>query len=340
MGYTLRPGPAAWSTRPLLNNQPSRVPRRGDCPAHATGRASDAVSHRPYLPWSLAVAGLVACAALLVAFRPVEEKPPLRFSGIPNQNTTELNEKYKPLAEHLSKELGVKVEYVPSVDYNASVDAFKNGDLQLCWFGGYTGVQAREAVKGAKAIACGKRDTAFKSYFIAHKDAGLSKSAEFPLAMQGKTFTFGSAQSTSGRLMPEYHIRKATKLSPKEFFGAEPNYSGSHDKTIELVAAKSFDFGVVDYTVYEKRVAEKKIDPNQVVIVWETPPYADYNFTAHPVLEERYGKGFTDKLQKALVAIADEKLLAAMDRKDGLIACDDKLFDELKKTAKEIGLLR
>ena len=298
------------------------------------------MSHRPLLPWILAGVGLVAAAFLLVAFRSVDEKPPLRFSGIPNQNTTELNEKYKPLAEHLSKELGVKVEYVPSVDYNASVDAFKNGDVQLCWFGGYTGVQAREAVKGAKAIACGKRDTAFKSYFIAHKDAGVGKSADFPMGMKGRTFTFGSAQSTSGRLMPESHIRKATKLSPREFFGAEPNYSGSHDKTIELVAARSFDFGVVDYTVYEKRVAEKKIDPNEVVVVWETPPYADYNFTAHPVLEERYGKGFTDKLQKALVAIADEKLLAAMDRKDGLITCDDKLFEELKKTAKEIGLLR
>lgn len=277
---------------------------------------------------------------LLCAFRPVEDKPVLRFSGIPNQNTTELNEKYKPLAEHLSKTLGIKVEYVPSADYNASVDGFKNGDLQLCWFGGFTGVQAREAVKGAHAIVCGKRDTAFKSYFVAHKDAGLAKGADFPLGMKGKTFTFGSAQSTSGRLMPEYYIRKHTKGSPKDFFGSEPNFSGSHDKTLELVAAKAFDFGVVDYTVYEKRVAEKKIDPATVVVVWETPTYADYNFTAHPVLEERYGKGFTEKLQKALVEISDEKLLAAMDRKDGLVACDDKLFDDLKKTAKEIGLVR
>ncbi len=266
--------------------------------------------------------------------------PVLRFSGIPNQNTTELNEKYKPLAEYLSQQLGVKCEYVPSADYNASVDGFKNGDLQLCWFGGYTGVQAREAVKGAQAIACGKRDTAFKSYIIAHKDTGLTKSADFPLAMKGKSFTFGSAQSTSGRLMPEYYIRKYTKLTPKEFFGTEPNFSGSHDKTIELVAAKAFEFGVVDYTVYDKRVAEKKVDPTQVVILWETPTYADYNFTAHPILEERYGKGFTEKLQKTLVGITDEKLLAALDRKDGLITCDTKQFDQLKQTARDIGLLR
>src|ERR1041385_4408545 len=88
-----------------------------------------------------------------------QEKPKvLRFSGIPNQNATDLAEKYKPLAKYLSEKLGVEVEYVPSADYNASVDGFKNGDLQLCWFGGFTGVQARAAVEGARAIACGPRD--------------------------------------------------------------------------------------------------------------------------------------------------------------------------------------
>ena len=70
----------------------------------------------------------------------------LRFTGIPNENTTELKAKYQPLADHLSKTLGVTVEYVPVADYAASVDAFKNGDILLCWFGGYTGLQARQAV--------------------------------------------------------------------------------------------------------------------------------------------------------------------------------------------------
>ena len=33
---------------------------------------------------------------------------------------------------------------------------------------------------------------------------GFEKSDEFPMALAGKSFTFGSAKSTSGRLMPEY----------------------------------------------------------------------------------------------------------------------------------------
>jgi phosphonate transport system substrate-binding protein len=40
-------------------------------------------------------------------------------------------------------------------------------------------------------------------------------------------------------------------------------------------------------------------------VIWKTPFYADYNFTAHPVLEQSYGEGFIDKLQKTLLAIDD-----------------------------------
>ena len=70
--------------------------------------------------------------------------PTLRFSAIPDQNTTETQEKLAPLVDHLSQVLGVDMEYVPSRDYQASVEMFKNGDVHLAWFGGLTGVQARD----------------------------------------------------------------------------------------------------------------------------------------------------------------------------------------------------
>ena len=57
------------------------------------------------------------------------------------------------------------------------------------------------------------------------------------MALKGKSFTFGSKGSTSGRLMPEHFIRVNTKMSPKESFGAEMNFSGAHDKTAQLVQA-------------------------------------------------------------------------------------------------------
>ncbi|MBK7643898.1 MAG: putative selenate ABC transporter substrate-binding protein [Planctomycetes bacterium] len=299
------------------------------------------------LPWlALSLSAFVflpAALAATVSLPLAGKEKVLRFSGIPNQNTTELAEKYRPLAEYLSKKLDVKVEYVPAADYNATVDAFKNGDLQLCWFGGLTGVQAREAVEGARAICCGPRDMKFKSYFIANKSMGLEKSEDFPMSFKGKKFTFGSAQSTSGRLMPEYFIRQHAKMSPKDFFGAEPSYSGSHDKTLELIATGAFECGVLDSTVYDKRVAEGKFDPDLVRVVWVSPEYADYNFTAHPDLDKNFGAGFTEKLQKVLVSMQgdERKLLSAMDRQDGgLIECTNENFNSLRALAIELQLVR
>lgn len=264
----------------------------------------------------------------------------LKFTGIPNENTTELKAKYQPLADHLTKELGVKVEYLPVKDYAASVDAFKSGDVLLCWFGGYTGLQARQAVPGARVIAFGKIDKDFHSYFVANKSLGLEKQDEFPTALAGKKFTFGSESSTSGRLMPEYFIRKLAGKSPKEFTGAEMNFSGGHDKTAKLVEAGTFDAGAMDYAVYDRMVKEGKLDPDACRIVWVTPNYVDYNFTAHPKLEETFGAGFTEKLQKVLLAIHEPALLAGINRPEGLIPAKNEDFDTLRAAALESGLMR
>ena len=267
-----------------------------------------------------------------------QELPTLRFTAIPDQDASRLRARFGPLAEHLSRKLGVPVEYVPATRYEDSVELFKHGDVQLAWFGGLTGVQARHAVPGARAIAQGAEDPDFRSYFIAHRDTGLSPSETFPLELAGKRFAFGSAGSTSGRLMPEHFIRRASGRAPDEFFESV-TFSGSHDRTAELVESKRFDAGAINYKVYERRVAEGQTDPEQVLVIWETPPYPDYNFTAHPLLEERYGPGFVDRLRQELVDLRDPQLLAAFPR-SALIPAENREFESIRKLALELGFIR
>ena len=267
------------------------------------------------------------------------DQPTLVFTAIPDQNSTELEQKFAPVAEYLSEELGVPVKYLPTASYDASVNSFKNGDVQLAWFGGLTGVQARKAVAGAQAIAQGKIDPHFKSYFVAHVDAGIAPSDSFPMELKGKTFTFGSRRSTSGRLMPEYFIRENTGQSPDDFFGQLSNFSGSHDKTATLVEAGTYQAGALNYATYDKMVADGKLDPAKCIKIWTTPDYADYNWTAHPVLDQTYGSGFTQKLQTALVNMKDAELLAAVTRPDGLIPASNEDFASIHKLAVDLGFL-
>ena len=61
----------------------------------------------------------------------------------------------------------------------------------------------------------------------------------------------------------------------------------------------------MNYKVYDRRVAAGKTDPEVCRVIWKTPLYADYNFTAHPQLDEVFGEGFTDRLQAVLTGITD-----------------------------------
>jgi len=267
------------------------------------------------------------------------EAPVLRYSAIPDQNTTELVQRFAPLTAYLSEQLGVPVEYVPSRDYQASVEMFRNGDIHLAWFGGLTGVQARAAVEGAHAIAQGLADPEYYSYFIAHESTGLERSDEFPAAIADLTFTFGSESSTSGRLMPEYFIKENTGKTPAEFFAKPFGFSGSHDKTAELVEAGRFQVGALSYKLYDKRVASGELDPEVCKVIWKTPFYADYNFTAHPALETVFGAGFTSKLRDVLIGIEDEELLSALPRKK-LIPARDEEFEGIAAVARQLEMIR
>lgn len=264
-------------------------------------------------------------------------KAVLTFSAIPDQNSTNLQQKFDRIATYLSERLGIEVVYKASSSYSASVEEFRNGNTQLAWFGGLSGVQARHYVPGARAIAQGGADPTFYSYFIAHKSAGLQESETLPLKIATLPFCFGSESSTSGRLMPQYFIETASGKSLDAFFGDnKPAFSGTHDNTYEWVKAGKIKVGVLNYKVYDKHKAE---DGDEApVIIWKTPTYADYNFTAHPDLEKNYGNGFTDKLQKALVDMADPVLLGAFPR-DTLIPASNEEFDGIKNIAEGLGFL-
>ena len=265
-------------------------------------------------------------------------KPTLVFSAIPSTtDQTGYEARFGKVAEWLSERLGVTVKYQHSADYAQSVAAFVSGDVLFAWFGGLTGVQARHRVEGAHAIAQGIEDPKYYSYFIAHKDTGLERSDEFPKGIEGKTFTFGSRDSTSGRLMPEHFIRTLGGKAPDEYF-ASVAFSGGHNTTALQVNEGVVEVGAISYKTYDKMAASGEIDPDVARIIWKTPVYADYNITAHPDLDKVYGAGFTTKLQKALVDMPTELVKPAFER-ETLIEAKDADFAAIAELAAQLGFL-
>jgi len=261
----------------------------------------------------------------------------LVFSAIPDQDETRLKERFGDVAKYLSNKLGVPVKYVPVKSYAAVITAFRNNQVQLAWFGGLSGVQARLRVKGSQAIAQGVEDTKFRTYIIANHSTGLKPSDKFPTGIAGKTFTFGSKGSTSGRLMPQYYIEKAMHKKVNEIF-KRVGFSGNHSKTISLVQSGAYEVGAVNFKVWEKELKEGKIDTNKVSVIWSTPTYPDYQWTIRGDVDKTWGKGFTEKVKAALLDMKDPDLLERFPR-SAFIEAKNSDYQPILETAKSIGLI-
>lgn len=259
------------------------------------------------------------------------------FTAIPDQDETKLQERFGKVSRYLARELDVEVRFVPVKSYEAAVSAFRNNQVQLAWFGGLSGVQARELVPGSEALAQGVEDPQFKSYFIAHRSAGLEPSDTLPEGIQGKTMTFGSKGSTSGRLMPEYYIRQRFDAAPTDVF-SRVGFSDSHSRTLALVEAGTYQIGALNYQVWETAVEAGEVDTDAVQVVWETPTYPDYQWTIRGDVDERFGDGFKEKVRTALLEMDDPELLESFPR-EGFIPASNDDYEPIRKTGKAIGIL-
>ncbi len=259
------------------------------------------------------------------------------FTAIPDQDETQLKKRFSQFATYLSHELDMDVKFVPVKSYAASIAAFRNNQVQLAWFGGLSGVKARLIVPNSIAIAQGVEDPVFKSYIIANTSTGLKASDSIPSDVAGKNFTFGSKGSTSGRLMPEYYIRKTFNKSPNDVFN-KVGFSGNHSKTIALVQSGAYQVGAVNFKVWDRELAVGKIDTSKVKIIYTTPTYPDYQFTARGDLDKEYGKGFTAKLTQAILNLTDKKVLDGFPR-SGFIKATNADFQPVLDVAREIGLV-
>ena len=232
----------------------------------------------------------------------------MTIGAIPDQDPQKLQRLYGSVADRLSALLGVPVDYKPVTDYTSAVSLFRTGDLQLVWFGGLTGVQARLQTPGAVPLVQRDIDGNFHSLFIANTSAGLQPVTDVAglTELEGTRFTFGSQSSTSGYLMPAYFLDQAG-VDPQRGFASEPGLSGSHDKTIDLVTSGSFQAGAVNEQVWETRLAAMTIDTSKVEVLFRTPPYHDYHWVLGPTAIETFGADFAERVSAALRGLDPEK---------------------------------
>jgi phosphonate transport system substrate-binding protein len=259
----------------------------------------------------------------------------LRVTAIPDESPTELARKFAPLGKYLEAKLGMKVEWTPVTDYAAAVETVVNRKIDLAWFGGFTFVQASVRSNG-KVIPLVQReeDERFRSVFITDAKSGIAKLED----LKGKTLSFGSASSTSGHLMPRSFLL-AARINPDADL-KRVSFSGAHDATIAAVASGKVDAGALNISVWEKFVADKKVDTSQVTVFFTTPAYYDYNWTVHADMPA----DLRNKIQQAFLALdpatPEGKEILGLQRATRFVATKPENYVGIKAAAENAGLLK
>ena len=256
-----------------------------------------------------------------------------RVSAIPDESPSELARKAAPLMKYLEAKLGMKVEYTPVTDYAASVEALVNKKIDMAWFGGFTFVQANVR-SGGKVLPLVQReeDEKFRSVFIT-SDPAIQSLAD----LKGKDVSFGSQSSTSGHLMPRSFLLQAGINPDKDF--KRVAYSGAHDATIAAVASGKVQAGALNISVWDKFVADKKVDTSKVRVLYTTPTYYDYNWTVHADMPA----ALREKLTQALLALsrdtAEGKEILELQRATRFVPTKVDNYKGIETAARSAGLL-
>jgi phosphonate transport system substrate-binding protein len=277
--------------------------------------------------------GIAAVTALAAFAAPAQGV--LRVTAIPDESPTELARKFAPLGRYLESRLGMKVEWTPVTDYAAAVETLVERKVDLAWFGGFTFVQANVRSDGhAIPLVQREEDQHFRSVFITDAKSGIAQLAD----LKGRTLSFGSASSTSGHLMPRSALL-AAKINPDTDL-KRVAFSGAHDATIAAVASGKVDAGALNISVWEKFVAEKKVDITQVKVFYTTPPFYDYNWTVHSAMPAE----LREKLRAAFLALDPATPQGAeilgLQRATRFVPTKAENYDGIRAAAENAGLLK
>ena len=273
------------------------------------------------------------------------EKNILKIGAIPDQNQEILDRRFNSLSKELSKQLNVEVKYVPVINYVGAVTGFRTKNLDLVWFGGLTGVQARLQTPNSMVIAQRDIDKEFKSVFIVNKKLNLTPTKELSdlKNLRNLRFTFGSENSTSGRLMPEYFLNIAG-VKTSEFKGDKPGYSGSHDATIALVNSGAFEAGALNKQIWDKSLKNNPKRTKNVFVFFVTPDYVDYHWLSQGDLDEKFYNGFTKRMKEAILNLNENnpkhKIILEMFNAKKFIKSDANQYKNIEEIGRKLKKIR
>ncbi|WP_428491561.1 phosphate/phosphite/phosphonate ABC transporter substrate-binding protein [Rhodopila sp.] len=230
----------------------------------------------------------------------------VRFGVEPFDTSAKLVPIYDHIGKLLGEKIGCQVKVYIATNYNAEIEAMRNGKLEIGEFGPLGYVLAHQVAK-AQAVAAfsskdGKPDTYWAS-LVTYPGSGIKTVAE----IRGHSFAFSDPASTSGHLFPAYGLRKAGINPDKDI---KALYAGSHTASYEALYNHKVDAGELNSEQLQSATQRGHYKDGDLIFLWKSDPIPTDPITVRGDLSEP----FKDRVTKALQTL-DLSTLPEADRK-------------------------
>ena len=202
---------------------------------------------------------------------------------------------WEGIREHF-KEQGAPMDFCLFSNYERQVESLLLGHVDVAWDTPLAHVRVRKR-SGGTSLSLGMRDTDrdFKAKVVVRKDAGIRALPD----LAGKTLAVGSRDSTQARILPLHFLRAAgvdlarVRLLPFDTDLGKHGDTGTSELDV-LAALRDgrAQAGTVGDLVWVTEQAAGRVDPNQLQVLWTTPPFDHCMFDALPTLDPALAKGF------------------------------------------------
>lgn len=250
------------------------------------------------LPRRLVLSGLFGAALMGIAPAHADTGV-LRFGvGLYQPDKEKNDATYRPLAEHLAKQMGRPVKLYTVDTWEGLAKSLANGETDIALMGPWGYVLANH-VAGAQAVASilydGKPE--YFAIMVTHPKSGIKSIAD----LKGKTFAFGDKGSTSGYLIPYHHFQK-NGIDPDTYLGRALN---TKHQTIEMqVTRGEIDAGADYNRNRDAMISEGLIKAQDSVVFWTSDPLPNDAVAVRAELAK--DTAFVARLRTALESVGPE----------------------------------
>jgi phosphonate transport system substrate-binding protein len=243
-------------------------------------------------------------------------------------------DRYRPLADYLSKRIGVKIKLKVLPRYGNIVDNFVSAGMDGAFFGSFTYTLAHSKL-GVEVLARPENRDGRSTYYgliFVRRDSGIRTIKD----MAGKIFVFVDKATTAGYLLPLDYFSKNGIRNYKAYL-KEAYFSGTHEDAIYDVLNGKADIGAAKNTIFDELMKQDERIKKELVVLEKSPDVPENGLAVRKDLDESIKR----RLKEALLGMHNDAEGMSVLINFGarrFIETTDKDYAPVVKYAKEAGL--